>query len=281
MDLVRVIEVRKSNGDLVPFDFQKLKVALLRSGAKKNDLDRIVEEVFFQVYDGISTKRIYQLAYEILKKESVNAAGRYRLKKAIFDLGPSGYPFEKFVGRLFENRGYKAAVGQVIQGQCVTHEVDVVAENDNELIVVECKFHHQQGRKSDVKVALYVKSRFDDLKKQFEKEGRLGQRKFTGYIATNTRFTDDAIQYATCSGMKILAWDYPTQENLQEWIEASNYHLVTALSSASKRIKTLLLENNIVLCRELIQQKDRLFDLGVPQSTIPKIIKEAEAITGL
>lgn len=278
--IVQVLNVKKSNGELVPFDFQKLRIALLRSGAKNSELNRIVEEVFYYVYDGISTKKIYQIAYTILKKESKNAAGRYRLKKAMFDLGPSGYPFEKFMGRLFQHKGYKVNVGVIVKGQCVDHEVDVVAETEDELIMVECKFHRQQGRKSDVKVALYIKSRFDDIRKQLEKDGKLKNKKFQGYVATNTRFTDDARQYGICSGLKLLSWDFPRKDNLQTWIEESNYHVVTALSSATKKTKEILLENNIVLCREVIEQQEKMLKIGIPESVVRKISKEAQAIVG-
>lgn len=275
---IRVIKIKKNSGELVPFDFQKLRTALHRAGAKNSELTKIEDEVFYQLYDGISTKRIYQIAYDILKRESKNVAGRYRLKKAIFDLGPSGYPFEKFVGRLFENKGYKVKVGQIVQGKCVSHEVDVIAENEKEVIMVECKFHQQQGRKSDVKVALYIKSRFDDIQDQIIREGLYPNKKFRGFIATNTRFTDDATAYANCSGVNLISWNYPKGENLQAWIETTNFHLITALSSATAKVKQMLLENDIVLCRDIIEQGPRLQELGLTRPAINKMIREAKAI---
>jgi len=278
---ISVLKVKKNSGDLVPFDSNKLRLALLRSGAKKQELDEIEDEVFGEVYEGISTKRIYQIAYKILKKRSQNAAGRYRLKKAIFDLGPSGYPFEKFIGRLFEHQGYKVTVGEIVQGKCVTHEVDVIAENEHEIIMVECKFHRQQGRKSDVKVALYIKSRFDDIYNRIQKEGQYKGKKFRGYIATNTRFTNDAINYGKCAGLSLISWGTAgsaKEHNLQEWVEDTNFHLITALSSATKKVKQIMLENNIVLCRDVINNEKELLKIGVPNNLINKIIKEAKTI---
>jgi len=276
--IIHIINIRKSSGEIVPFDLQKLRKALVRAGAKRNELKQIEEEIFYQLYEGITTKRIYQIAYNILKHKSKNAAGRYRLKKAIFDLGPSGYPFEKFIGRLFINKGYQVTVGEIVQGNCVTHEVDVIAENEEEIIMVECKFHRQQGRKSDVKVVLYIKSRFDDIFDTFKKEGRYPNKKFKGYIATNTRFTDDAVSYADCSGISLISWSPSSKNNLQKWVEETNFHLVTALSSATKKIKQRLLEHDIVLCRDLINNKKQLQDIGIPNSVIKKIVKEAQEI---
>lgn len=280
MNIVHILKVKKSSGELVPFDFQKLKSALLRSGAQKEEIDQIVDDIFEQVYDGISTKKIYQIAYRILKKESHNAAGRYRIKKAIFDLGPSGYPFEKLLGRLFRHEGYEVKVGQIVQGKCITHEVDVVAENETEIVMVECKFHKQQGRKSDVKVALYIKARFDDIHEQIIKENLYPKKKFSGYIATNTRFTDDAEMYGRCSKISLISWDFPIENNLQSWIEKSGFHLITALSSATKKQKELLLEHDIILCRDIIDQPERLSKLGFSNSAIAKLKKESMQILG-
>jgi len=276
--IIKVINVKKNSGELAPFEFRKLRKALIRAGAKQNELSEIEEEIFFQLYEGITTRRIYQVAYNILKRKSKNAAGRYRLKKAIFDLGPSGYPFEKFIGRLFTNKGYNVTVGEIVQGRCVTHEVDVIAENDEEIIMVECKFHRQQGRKSDIKVALYIKSRFDDIYNKIKQSGQYPNKKFKGYIATNTRFTEDAISYANCANLNLISWSSASKNNLQDWVEGTNFHLITALSSATKKIKQKLLENDIVLCRDLIDKEKELYEIGIPNSIIKKIIKEAKLI---
>jgi hypothetical protein len=120
------IQVIKSSGELVEYDRDKLKSALLRSGADKANLDKIIKLIEKKLYNGISTHKIYQLSYKILKSVSKNIAGKYKLKKAVLELGPSGYPFERFVARLLECSGYKVEVGVVVPGQCVTHEVDVI-----------------------------------------------------------------------------------------------------------------------------------------------------------
>ena len=62
------------------------------------------------------------------------------------------------------------------------------------------KFHNELGMKSDLKVALYVKARVDDLKKH---KAERGERPIDeGWIITNTKFSKMAVQYANCNGMK-------------------------------------------------------------------------------
>ncbi len=272
------INVTKGTGEQVAFDVEKLRSALKRSGAKPAEVDAIIPQVNRMLYEGISTKKIYRLAYSLLRKKSQHAAGRYRLKKAIMELGPTGYPFEKFVGRLFESAGYQASVGQTLPGKCVQHEVDVVAVKPGEKVMVECKFHSDNSRKSDVKVALYIHSRFLDLKDVWASETQASKTSFRGMVVCNTRFTDDAMQFAKCAGLGLISWDYPPGNSLKDWIDRSGYHPITSLHSLRKRDKQQLLEEGIVLCRELPAHSDFLRKMGLDERQVSRILKEARLL---
>lgn len=235
------IRVRKRNGEYAAFDIEKLRNALKRSGATESETAEIVEQLTPSLFEGITTKRIYEIAYSLLRKRSHRVAGRYRLKKAIMDLGPTGYPFEHFVGKLFEADGYTTKTGVFVKGNCVQHEVDVVAEKDNKRYMVECKFHGDSRKKSDVKVALYIHSRFLDIKNQWQKEELSNDKTFTGMIVTNTRFSQDAMQYGKCVGLKVVSWDYPAGNSLKDWIDRSGYHPITSLASLRTKEKQFLL----------------------------------------
>jgi len=65
---------------------------------------------------------------------------------------------------------------QKVRGKLVEHEIDVVAWNEEKLIMVEAKFHNQLGVKTDLKVILYVKERFDDLSAVTFDYGRPGRK---------------------------------------------------------------------------------------------------------
>ena len=272
------IKVIKGTGEQVAFDAGKLSTALKRSGAQPNEINQIIRQVESMLYDGISTKKIYQIAYSILRKKSHNVAGRYRLKKAIQELGPTGYPFEKFVGRLFESDGFKVEIGQIVHGKCIQHEVDVVAKKPGKQIMVECKFHGDSARKSDVRVALYIQSRFQDLKAAWKLNNPDSQTDYRGMVACNTRFSDDAMQYAKCAGLDLISWDYPAGNSLKDWIDRSGYHPITSLHSLKKREKKELLDEGIVLCRELIINADFLRKIGFNERQLSKVIKEARLL---
>ena len=70
---------------------------------------------------------------------------------------------EKYIAKIFQAWGYETLTDQTILGNCVSHEIDIIAWNNEKLIMVEAKFHNELGTKSDVKIALYIKARFEDL----------------------------------------------------------------------------------------------------------------------
>lgn len=274
------IYITKRNGEVAPFEEEKLRRALIRSGAKPRDLEEAMEAVRGILYDGIDTHKIFQTAYKTLRKRSHHSAGRYRLKKAMMELGPSGYPFEKFVGKLFESQGYQANVNVIVQGACVSHEVDVVALRDKVQTMVECKYHSDVSIKSDVKVALYIHSRFLDVSKAWAAASDDPEVKYQGMIVTNTRFSADATQYAECVGLKLISWDYPRSGSLKDWIDKSGYHPITSLGLLTKNEKVKLLEKGLVLCRDVSRKRNLLEEAGVNKTKIPRIVEEAQALSG-
>ncbi len=275
-----IIYVTKGNGDRVPFDENKLRRALKNAGAGTREVEKALTAVEKTLYQGISTRKIYQTAYRILKKSSRHSAGRYRLKKAIMELGPSGYPFEKFMGRIMESRGYQSAVNRHIQGKCVEHEVDIVAANDREKIMIECKFHSDSKRNCDVKVVLYIASRFKDVAAAWQEAEPGDNKQYVGMVATNTRFSEDAIRYAECAGLRLVSWDYPAGESLKEWIDRSGYHPVTSLSQLKTSEKQYLLEKGVVLCRDIQNNLPLLREMGWTDNKLNKLVAEANLLAG-
>lgn len=269
--------ITKKSGEISPFDNDKLRRSFERSGASKSDINLVIAHLTEHVYDGISTKKLFQLAYAFLRKRSVEVADRYRLKNAIMELGPSGFPFEKFVAELLKYQGFDTQVGEIVQGKCVSHEVDVIAQKDEQKIMVECKFHGNTHTKSDVKVALYIHSRYNDVLATWKKTDPNTIQNYQGWIVTNTRFTQDAIDYGKCVGLHLVSWDYPSQGSLRERIDISGLHPITVLQSLSKKEKELFLSKGLVLCRALTA--DNLKDFQITGSRARKILQEAFNLT--
>lgn len=273
----KALLIEKKTGEKVEFEIEKLKQSFRRSEATEIEIEEVTKRLIPMLRDGMSTKNIYQLAYTILKQTSKRVAGRYKLKKAIEELGPEGFPFEILIAELLKTQGYEVQNGVICMGKCVKHEVDVLADSASKRISVECKFHSVSGKKNDVKIALYVHSRFRDLEARWIADGILENRKMEGWLVTNTRFSEDAIQYGICSGMKLISWDYPANASLRALIDKSGLHPITSLQSLTKKEKSDLIKKKIVLCSQL--SNAILEGLGIKKNKVIQILNEANALT--
>lgn len=242
----KIMTVKKISGELEPFEIQKLEKSLKKSGATKKEVQTIIKIISPMIYNGISSDVIYGKAYFLLKKLNNITASKYSLKRAIFDLGPTGYPFEKLVGALLKEKGFKTKVGVTINGECVTHEIDILAEKNGNIYAVECKFHSDAKAVSNIKVPLYINSRFLDIQKQWNSNVKNKTHLKQGWLVTNTRFTQDAINYGNSIGLRMLSWDYPKNNGISKNIDEFGLYPITVLTSLKKNEKLQLIKNNII-----------------------------------
>ncbi len=266
--------ITKASGEVVPFSSEKLRKSLHRSGASDEAIDHIVAEMEKQLYNGMTTKRIYLDAFKLLKKYSKFHAAKYKLKQAIMELGPTGFPFEIFISEILIQQGYKVKVGEIVKGHCVNHEIDVIAEKENHKYMIECKFHNQSGINCDVKIPLYIHSRFQDVEKKWVEVPGNSDKFHQGWVVTNTRFTDDAIQYGKCVGLNLLGWDFPEKNSLRMQIDKSGLYPITCLTTLTKTEKQFLLDKKVVLCKDIIKNSFQLSKLNISDVRINNILKE-------
>ncbi len=259
--------ITKASGEEEPFSPEKLKHSLRNAGVKESVIAKIVKDISQWLYPGVTTKKIYSRAFSLLKSQPDVSSLRYRLKKAILELGPSGYPFETLIGQIFEKQGYSTEVGIIVDGNCVTHEMDVIATQKNEQHLVECKYSKHQGKQVSVQVPLYVHSRVNDIIKKRRSIDATKNYNFKGWVVTNTRFSDDSTQYGKCSGLRLLAWDYPAGNSLKNRIEKYKLYPITILSGLTKVHKKILLEQNIVTCNQLDDQALKRLNLTKNRTT--------------
>ena len=266
------IAVTKASGNIESFSVVKLKNSLARAKATTGEIDAVIETLLPTLYQGISTQKIYSEAFRLLKQHSKHHAARYYLKRGIMELGPSGFPFEIFISELFKHKGYSVQVGKILQGQCITHQVDLIAEKENEIHLMECKYKNQAGIAVDVKTPLYIHSRFEDV--LANKLLSYKQRTFTGWVITNSKFTSDAIAYGSCKGMRLLGWDYPLDNSLKDWIERSGLYPLTCLTSLKRSEMEWLLAKGYVLVKDVYHNQQLLLKAGVKELRIKAVMEE-------
>lgn len=276
----KIIIVKKDGTEEI-FNPQKLKQSLIRSGANSDTVSLITNHINKEIRNGATTDWIYKHAFDLLEKGIGNPSVRFRysLRRAVAELGPSGFPFEKYVAEVFSAHGYNTMVGKKIKGKCVTHEVDVIAENAEEMITAELKFHNNLNVKTDMKVVLYVNSRFKDI----SETGYYRDKISRPFVITNTKFSSNAIKYAECEGgLELMGWDYPRKgkPNLHDFIQESKIHPVTALTSFSKKDYRILLDAGFITCLDIKKNGGKdIHALGtIKGSKIEKAFQEIENI---
>ncbi len=274
---VQHILVRKADGEEESFDPAKLEHSLQRAGASSTMRARVLARIMKELKHGITTEEIYRHAFELLKKEeTAPVAARYSVKRAVFALGPSGFPFEQFLSEILRAHGWKTRTGVSLMGRCAPHEVDVLAECRGKRIGIEAKFHNDASGKTDIKDALYVKARYDDLKAAPTASMRVDQ----GWLVTNTQFTRNAIHYAQCSGLTLMGWDYPRSRGLFNMIEEGKVHPLTCLTSLTESEKQRLLLQKVVLCKH-VMAPHLLTEFGIKPDRIPHVLDEAQKLCGI
>lgn len=263
-----MIHVIKADGSREPFDSQKVLASMKRAGVPRHIESQLLKEITDNVYDNIQTWEIYQWIIDSLgKTDQPFTKSQYSLKQAIMMLGPTGYPFEDYVAALLQAEGYKTLVRQMLSGRCVSHEIDVIAEKNNKRIIVEVKFHNSAGSRSDLQVAMYTKARFDDVKEKNQID--------ECWLVTNTKATTDAITYAQCNDIPVMSWNFPEGNSLREIIERHKLYPVTMFSSIPQAVKLRLLENHVVLMKDICLTPDLLNNLHLTKTEKEKIIDES------
>lgn len=243
-------EVIKESGATESFDRKKILRSLLNAEVSLEEAEEIIERAVREMKPPLTTRKIFRAVKKTLRRYDAVSQMKYSLKAAIYGLGPSGYPFERYIGRVLQKKGYEVEVGKFVDGKCVRHEVDVIARKDSHLYIVECKFHKRGNTTSDVKTALYVHSRFLDIDENHRINGSEIERR--GMLVTNTRFTSEAIKYAKCVGLRIIGWKHPTGQSLERMIEVGRTYPVTILPAAKRSVSRVLLENDIVLASDVM-----------------------------
>lgn len=275
------MKVTKYNGELVDYNPKALKISLTKSGASKEEVEEVFELMSKDIYDGIGTQDLYNLAFESLKRYRNSYAARYSLKKALRDLGPEGYYFEKYIKRLMESVGFQAVNGQTVQGDAVTHEIDVIAQKDEVLYFCECKFRNDIDAKISVTTPMYFMSRMIDVKNRtFTYFGKT-LHPTKGFLVTNAYLTSDSVDWAKHYNIGMISWNYPDQMSLKYLIDNLAIYPVTCLTSLTKEQHKVLMDAGCLLVKDILNQEDYLKSLKLPNHLIDQLVEEANELIAI
>ena len=272
------INVIKANGESQPFDIEKIRRTIFHSGANEETVNRITNEIEKKVRDGMKTREIYDMVIALLEQKAPAVSRRYDLKNAILRLGPAGFDFEKYIAELLAAYGYKTELPPILEGACVTHEVDVLAAKEGRNAMIEAKLRQELGTFITIKDTMSTWARFLDL----VDSAKIGKAPHLDecWLVTNSRFSTDSIKYGHCKNMVMLSWDHPRERPLPIWIDDVSLYPVTILKSIGPSILKSFSSANILLLLDLVKISPEKLQksLKLPPDVIKKLIEEAKMI---
>jgi len=271
------LKITKADGSQEYFKTEKLRRSLRRSGASPDEISKVIRDIMPTLHENIRTQEIYRKAFSLLRQTKSPIAARYSLRRALLGLGPTGFPFEKFLARLFAADNYVVKTGTIIEGRCAPHEIDIAAYRESDSFVGEAKFHSRAGIKTDLQVAMYSYARLLDLKgKAICDDTVCNITNF--WLITNTKFTSTAEKYAECVGLNLLSWDYPKKNNLHDRIQHYKIYPITVLQGLTSSQISILINHEIIICRDLLDRPQILKLLHLSIEKEAAVLKEAEIV---
>jgi len=275
MEKIYVINAR---GEREIFSKMKVYRSALRAGASKELAIEVAKILEKKIYPDIKTFEIYRNVRSLLRKKEPRTGIKYQIKDSIRKLGPTGFPFEKFVASIFRARGFKTRTNLILKGKCLSYEIDFLAESDKEIFVGECKFHRDAGRMVDQNITLSNYSRFLDILNGGSFSS--SKKEIKTILVTNNKFSSSAKRYSKCMNLDVLGWGHPIENSLQKQIEDNKLYPITILPSCRGFLKDILFENKISLVRDLLvlDSKKLAHRLKLREKELNRIIKEANII---
>lgn len=268
-------QVIKINGEKEDFSPKKVYYSAMRAGAPAFLAKNIAKEVEGEVYNGIKTTEIFKKVKDRLKKESFQLSLRFNLKEGMKKLGPAGFVFEDFVRQIFSRLGMKVKGNKILSGKCCSYEIDFIAEKEGKIYIGECKYRNSGEDKIDVNVCLKAFAILDDVKSAGKFSPDLNF-----LIVTNSKFTNQAIKYSNCKGIKLLGWNYPKNEGLEDLIDKYKLYPITILPSFKSYQAEIFKSEGVMLVDEILGLDIVKFSkkVNIPKNQLESLKREAEAL---
>ena len=266
-------KVIKLNGETENFSAKKVYHSAMKAGAPAFLAKDISRQIESEVYDGMKTTEIFRKVKKMLKRENIQFSLRFSLKEGIKRLGPAGFIFEDFTRKVLSRCGMKIKGNRFLSGRCCNYEIDFLAEEENLTYIGECKYRNNAGDTVDVNVCLKSFAILDDVKDSFDREVKF-------FIVTNARFTDQALRYAKCKGIRLLGWDYPKDHGLEDMIDVNKLYPITVLPSFKSYQAEAFKAANIMLAAEILDLSIEKLSkkVNIPKKQLESLRREAEAL---
>lgn len=274
-------KILKSNGERVDYSPNKIRETLKRAGVRPTTIDHVMARAEARLKDGMATKHLLAIVRKELRKEDRCASHRYNLRRGLLRLGPAGFKFERYVSSILTAYGYRAEVPEKdLDGLCVPHEIDVIAEKDGKRVLIEAKFRNTFEDTVTLKDAMATWARFMDIN-----EGAR-TRKTDAYdelwIVTNGRFSDRAQQYCSCKDIRMVGWS-ESEHSLARMVDHQALYPITVIDDLRQWELDAFAKKGYMLCREIAEKDPAKLtrQTGISADRAERLVRDCKQIVTL
>jgi len=272
-------KVVKKEGNTEIFNSDKLCDSMVEIGASEDIAKQVCAIVSDHIEKETSTEEVFTKTHRYLSELEPGVAGLYALERGLSALGPSGFLFEQYVASLFDEMGYATRTNVYLDGEGVQHEIDVIATKGNSVFVIEAKYRNDYKIKTHINQVMYADARLEDIRRQARKKG--DTRDYYVWVVTNTRFTDNAMNYVRHRDVQLMGWDYPNYINLMKIVSQKDLYPVTVLPSITKSALNSFAKRGVVLAKSLRNYSAEKLqsEFNIADKLSHKLVLEIAALT--
>lgn len=280
--MAKPLYVINSKGEKELFSFEKVYSSARRVGASPTLAKEIAGVIKKEVFSGIKTSDIFKKVRRLLSRKIPKSSLRFSLKEGMRKLGPTGFPFEKYVGEIFKRLGFKVKINQYLPGFCIrSYEIDFLAQKDKLIHIGECKYRNLAGERVHSRDALVNFARFVDiLNGSYFKSKKYRNFKIKTMMVTNTKLTSRATDYSRCMNVELLGWRTPKNKGLECIIEEQKLYPITILPSLKGRLRDILVSKKMMLVKDILKIDPQKFakQFKISMKSLGPLIKEAKIL---
>jgi Holliday junction resolvase-like predicted endonuclease len=225
--IILAVLVTKADGSKQLFDEEKIVRTCLRMGASREDALQIVQKVEGRLYEGISTRKILQMIYSLMRKQKPAVKHLFDLKYGISLMEPKP-EFEAFIRILLVHSGFKVESNTILRGLCGEHEADAIATRDGMTHFVEVKHHNSYHALTGLDESRIARAILEDVTEGYS-HGLSSIKIDRAMIVTNTRYSEHAMKYGRCRDILQVGWSSPEFFGLREMVEKHKLYPLSCL----------------------------------------------------
>jgi hypothetical protein len=245
--------VTKADSSRQQFDRNKIVATCMRMGATKQDAEEIAGKIESRVYDGMPTAKVLQRIFQFIHKYKPQASRLYDLRRGL-SLMNSKPEFEKFVQILLANIGFEVVPNKILKGKCIEHEVDAIARKDGVTYFVEAKHHYNYHAFTGLDESRIARAVLEDVSEGFNL-GLTDLKIDEAMIVTNTKYSEQAMQYRICRNILQIGWSTPADLGLRNIILEKSLYPLSCIRGLKTDVRLQLVDSGIILINQLVAEE--------------------------